>query len=135
MPSSSWSLQQAIWVALSTAPGLVALLGVPRVFDDVPQGIDPPYITIGQSTVADWSTGTEDGEEHQLTLHVWSRAGGRKETHEIMGAIRAALDGHYLALAGHRLINLRHQLSEVRRDPDGETLHGIVRLRAVTEPV
>jgi hypothetical protein len=35
---------------------------------------------------------------------------------------------------GHSLINLRHQHSEVRRDPDGETLHGLARFRAVTEP-
>ena len=37
-------------------------------------------------------------------------------------------------LTGHRLINLRHEFSEARRDPDGETTHGIARFRAVTEP-
>jgi hypothetical protein len=38
-----------------------------------------------------------------------------------------------LTLSGHRLVNLRHESSEARRDSDGETFHGIARFRAVTE--
>ena len=34
----------------------------------------------------------------------------------------------------HHLVNLRHEFSEARLDPDGDTFHGIVRYRAVTEP-
>ncbi len=48
--------------------------------------------------------------------------------------MRAALNDQQLSLDGHRLVNLRHELSEARRDPDGETYHGIARFRAVTEP-
>ena len=51
-----------------------------------------------------------------------------------MAAVRTALHDQPLTLAGHRLINLRHELSEARRDPDGDTIHGIARFRAVTEP-
>ena len=51
-----------------------------------------------------------------------------------MGAVRTALHDQPLTLTGHRLINLRHEFSEARRDPDGETIHGIARFRAVTEP-
>ena len=51
-----------------------------------------------------------------------------------MSAVRDALHEAELALAGHRLINLRHEVSEASRDPDGETYHGIVRFRAVPEP-
>jgi hypothetical protein len=134
MPSASWSLQQAVYAAITTDPGILALVGAARLFDDVPQGTPYPYITLGQSTSRDWSTGSDGGEEHILTLHVWSRAGGRRETHEIMGALRSALHDRTLAVAGHRLVNLRHELSEARREPDGDTYHGIVRLRAVTEP-
>jgi hypothetical protein len=135
MPSSSWALQQALYGVLTGNAALAALIGPPRIYDDVPQGAALPYLTIGQSTVRDWSTGTESGEEHILTLHVWSRAGGRKETHEVMEALRLAVHDQPLVLAGHRLVNLRHELSEARRDPDGETYHGTVRLRAVTEPL
>ena len=83
----------------------------------------------------DWSTGSEKGDEHALTLHVWSRAGGRREVHEIMGVVKTALHDRALALSGHRLVNLRHDRSDASRDPDGKTYHGVVRLRAVTEPI
>lgn len=135
MPSSSWSLQQALYGALAADAGVLAALGGPRLHDDVPQGTDFPYVTLGQSIVTDWSTGTDSGDEHVLTLHVWSRAGGRRQAHEIMGAVRAALHDRALTLAGHRLVNLRHERSEARREPDGDAYHGIVRLRAVTEPL
>jgi len=94
-----------------------------------------PYLTFGQSLLRDWSTGTESGDEHLVTLHVWSRADGRHQTHEIMHALRQALHEQMLTLDGHRLVNLRHELSEARREADGETYRGIVRFRAVTEPL
>jgi hypothetical protein len=39
-----------------------------------------------------------------------------------------------LTLVDHDLVNLRHEFSEARPDPDGDTYRGIVRYRAVTEP-
>jgi Protein of unknown function (DUF3168) len=82
----------------------------------------------------DWSTGTEDGAEHDLTLHVWSRSGGKKQVQEILEAIKSVLHDRPLALPDHHLVNLRYELSEARLDPDGDTFHGIVRYRAMTEP-
>jgi hypothetical protein len=135
MSSAAWALQKSVHNVLTADAALLALLGGPRVYDDVPRGASLPYLTFGLSTERDWSTGGEEGMEHVLTLHVWSEAGGRKETHEIIGAVRAALRDAALALAGHRLVNLRHELTDARREADGETYHGIVRLRAVTEPL
>ena len=135
MPSSAWSLQQAIFAVISTDPPLLALLGGPHIYDDVPQPVSHPYLTLGQSISRDWSSVGDTGEEHIITLHVWSRASGRKQTHQIMSAVRDALHDRALALAGHRLINLRHEFSDARREPDGDTYHGLVRFRAVTEPI
>jgi hypothetical protein len=135
MPSSSWSLQRAVYDTLAADAVVTGLLGGPRIFDDVPQKTPFPYVTLGQSIVRDWSTGTETGDEHLLTLHVWSRAEGRREAHELLAALRAVFHETALTLDGHRLVNLRHELTEARREADGETYHGIVRLRAVTEPV
>jgi hypothetical protein len=134
MSNSGWALQQSIYATLTTDAAVLALLGGPRIYDDVPQGAAFPYLTIGQSTLRDWSTGSEEGHEHTLTLHVWSREKGRKQTHAIIAALREALHDRALTLDGHRLINLRHELSEARREPDGDTYRGIVRYRAVTEP-
>ncbi|MEG6510093.1 DUF3168 domain-containing protein [Methyloligella sp. 2.7D] len=132
--SPAWSLQTAIYETLSGSSGLTDMLGGIRIYDDPPQSAAFPFVTIGESSVVDWSTGTEDGAEHLVTLHVWSRAGGKKQGHEIVEAIRALLHDRALMLDGHVLVNLRYQFSETRQDPDGESYHGIVRYRAVTEP-
>ena len=133
--SASWSLQTSIHARLTADATLTGLLGGPRVYDDVPRGASFPYVTFGLTSEKDWSTGTEDGGEHIVSLHVWSRAPGRRQAAGIMAAIRRVLHDQPMVLTGHRLVNLRQEFADVRRDPDGETFHGIVRLRAVTEPL
>lgn len=133
--SAEWSLQKAVFAALSADAALTSLIGAGRVYDDTPQQAAFPYLTLGQSTARDWGTATEDGAEHVLTVHVWSRAAGKKEAHAAMRAVRQVLHDQPLTLEDHRLVNLRHELSEASRDPDGETVHGIIRFRAVTEPL
>lgn len=133
--SAGWQLQQAIYSVLAANGPLVALLGGARIYDDVPQAAPYPHLTLGQTSALDWGTGTEDGEEHILTLHIWSQAGGRGEAQRIMGAVRDVLHTANLSLTGHTLVSLRQQFSDVRRDNDGVTIHALVRYRAVTEPV
>lgn len=132
--SADWALQKAIYQALINDTALTTLLGGSNVFDDVPQGTPYPCVTLGPSLMRDWSTGSESGSEHVLILHAWSRAGGKKEAQAILARVRAALTQAPISLEDHHLVNLLHEVSEVRLDPDGETYHGIVRLRAVTEP-
>jgi len=134
MTASSWALQSSIFQALANSPELTSLLGGERIYSNPPPAAQFPFITLGQTVNLDWSTGTEDGTEHSLTLHVWSRADSVAEVHEIIEVIRTVLHNQPLTLDDHYLVNLRHEFTEARIDPDGETLHGIVRYRAVTEP-
>lgn len=133
--SASWQLQQAVYGVLAGHAPLTSLLGGNRIYDDVPQAAPFPHVSLGQTSSSDNGTGTEDGEEHILTLHVWSQAGGRGEAQRIMGAMRDVLHQSGLALAGHTLVSLRQQFCDVRREADGITIHGLVRYRAVTEPI
>jgi len=135
MTAASWALQRSIYQALAGSAELTSLLGGDRIYSDAPPAAQFPFITLGQTVDLDWSTGTEDGTEHSLTLHVWSRANGSMEVHEIIQVIRMVLHNQALSLEDHYLVNLRHEFTEARLDPDGETLHGIVRYRAVTEPM
>lgn len=135
MTGASWDLQRAIHARLIADVVVSGTLGGPHVFDDVPRGATFPYITIGLTSEKDWSTCTEDGAEHVVTLHVWSRSPGRHEVKTITAAIKEALHDQPLTMRSHRLVNLRQEFADARRDPDGETYHGIVRLRAVTEPL
>jgi hypothetical protein len=135
MTAASGALQRSIYQALTSSPELTAVLGGDRIYSNPPPAPPLPYITLGQSVNLDWSTGTEDGTEHSLTLHVWSRADSTIEVHEIIQLIRMLLHNQPLTLDDHYLVNLRHEFNEARLDPDGETMHGIVRYRAVTEPM
>jgi hypothetical protein len=135
MPASAAALRAAIRAALAADTPLTSLLGGPKIYDEPPRDAALPYVTLGADLVADASTATEPGDEHALTLHVWSRQGGHREAHLIAGAVLDALVDAPLSLAGHRLANLRFVVADVRREADGRTYHGLVRLRAVTEPV
>src|SRR3954447_3922333 len=128
------ALRAAIHDALIADAPLNALLGGAHVYDEPPPSVVFPYVTLGEARVSDWSTGTEGGEEHQLTLHAWSRQGGHKEAHLVAGALLQALDDAALTLDGYHLVNCRFATADVRRESDGRTYHALVRFRAVTEP-
>jgi hypothetical protein len=134
MTAPAAELQKAIFAALSGSAALVAALGGPHVFDHAPANAAFPYITFGRTSIYDWSTGTESGTEQLFTLHVWSKAKGKKEAIEIMDEARAALHDQALPLDGQALVNLRLEFSEVRFDDDLSVYHGLLRFRAVTEP-
>lgn len=133
--AASVALRAAVHTALAADSQLTSVLGGPKIYDEPPKQAALPYVTLGEARIADFSTGTEAGEEHQLTLHAWSRQGGHKEAHAIAGALLQALDDAPLELADHQLINFRFAVADVRREADGRTYHALVRFRAVTEPV
>lgn len=135
MPAASLALRQALTAALNAHAPLVSALGGAKVHDEPPRTVAFPYVTLGDASAADWSTATSSGAEHRLVLHVWSREGGTREAQIIAGELMAALETAPLALAGHRLVNLRFASVDIRREADGRTYHGLVRFRAVTEPV
>ncbi len=134
MSSSAASLRAAIHDALVADGALTSLLGGAKIYDEPPRAAASPYVTLGEARVNDFSAGSELGEEHQLTLHAWSRQGGHREAHMIAGALLAALDDAPLSPDGCKLVNLRFSLADVRREADGRTYHALVRFRAVTEP-
>lgn len=135
MTAPAAELQKAIFAALADDAALVALLGGARIFDRAPSNVAFPYITFGRTSIYDWSTGTETGTEQLFTLHVWSKAKGKKETLDIMELARARLDDASLTLEGHHLVNLRLEFAEARHDDNLSVHHGLLRFRAVTEMV
>lgn len=124
----SQTLRSGINQALKGSADLAALLGGVRIYDAAPQVSAFPFITLGQSILRDWSTGVEDGAEQSLTVHVWSPTGGKKRMQDIIKAVRTALNDRPLP-AGRHLVTLRHEFSEARLDPEGDSFHGIIRYR------
>ena len=135
MSSASWALQQAVFAALTLSDAVKSLTGdPPRVFDAVPRDAVFPYIVVGDDSETNAGTATDAGSEHVLAVHVWSRAGGRKEIKLAADAVRQCLDTTAPALSGHTLVDLRYLSADFARESDGETFHATLRFRAVTEP-
>ena len=131
---SAWALQQAIFAALASSEDIKDVVDdPPRVFDTVPRGAAFPYIVIGDDRTTNLSTATDAASEHRLTVHVWSRASGRKEARVAANAVIAVLDGAELTVPGFALVDLRWLESETSRESDGETIHAQLRFRAVLE--
>jgi hypothetical protein len=133
MSAAATDLQRAVFIALSGDIGLAAMIGGNKIFDYAPPQAGFPYITFGRTSVFDWSTGTDSGSEHILTLHVWSQAKGRKEVLEVMERIGTVLQDLSLVLSDHHLVLLRLEQTEVRFEADLSAHHGTLRFRALVE--
>ena len=134
--SPDLALQKALLDHLLADPDLAALLGdPPRVHDAPPAEPVWPMVLFGRAETRPWGGLDGEGVEHALTLTCLSRFDGAEEAKAIVAALRARLHNADLALEGWRLVNLRATYADVFRAADGRTAHGVIRLRAVTEPV
>jgi len=138
--SASWELQKAIKTLLVGDATLATLLGgAVRFYDLVPEGAALPYIEYGEAGITAWDTDpaddrSGDGEEHTITIHIWSSYEGKKEVSLVQRRVRELLQNNTsLSLTGHILVNMRFLVSDTVRDPDGQAFHGISQFRAVTE--
>lgn len=134
MTTAAAELQRGVFAALTGDAALSGALGGAKVYDHAPANVAFPYVTFGRTALYDWSTGTETGNEHLFTLHVWSKAKGKDEAHQLMQLVKSALEDAPLELSGFVLVNLRHEFAEVRFDDDLAVYRGLLRFRAVTEP-
>ncbi|GHC69317.1 DUF3168 domain-containing protein [Limoniibacter endophyticus] len=131
MIRAATELQKAIYAALSADSTIKAELGT-AIYDVPPSGAQFPYISFGQTDVADWSTASEKGSEHLFSLHIWSRDPSRECVYAIMEQVnrRLALRPELSSL---RLVDLGLSYSEVRYDDDLMLYRGLMRYRALIE--
>lgn len=133
--SAERALAAAMREALLASAGVKAVLGNPaRVYDDPPPDPVFPYATFGRFESKPADASGADATEHAITLHVWSRYGGRAEALQAIGAMRDALHNAPLSVHGQTLALLLAQFTDVFRSGDGRTTHGVLRIRAITEP-
>ena len=103
------------------------------VCDRPPQGTAFPYITLGESAGADWSSKTTTGMEHHVALHVWSREGGRKQAASVMDLVHTLLHDASLSVTGQTLVMIRFTGSSIVLENDGWTYHGEMHFRALLQ--
>tara|TARA_R110000772_G_scaffold24692_1_gene64885 strand:+ start:1571 stop:1972 length:402 start_codon:yes stop_codon:yes gene_type:complete len=130
MSVGQFALQSSIYTALDVS-AITTTLSC-GVYDEVIQGNTYPFITLGEETAIDYSTNNLVGAETTINIHIWSRYKGSKETKQIMDKVHDLLHDKSLSVTGVNLINLRFEYSDIMRDPDGVTRHGVMRFRAIT---
>jgi hypothetical protein len=129
MSIGQFQLQSAIYSALNVSAITSTLLC--GVYDEVIEGNTYPFITLGEETAIDYSTKDLTGGEYTINIHIWSQYKGSKETKQIMDKVHDLLHDIDLTVTGFNLINLRFEYSDIMRDPDGVTRHGVMRFRAI----
>lgn len=132
MASPDDELQFAINARLLADAALTQLVGG-RIFDRVPADAQLPYIQIGEATKSRDHMSCVRSWTLYPSVHVWSDDVGFGEANRIMGAVSECLDGAPLQLATLRLVLLVEYKSQVFRDADGLTSHGVLEFKAVIE--
>ena len=102
-------------------------------YDGAPRDAVFPFVTFGDVSLRDWSTGSDRGLEHQLTLEIWSLQPGHGEVLKLADQLQSFLQSASLTLQGFQLIDLRFLGFEARREANGRFAKGRLRFRAITE--
>ncbi len=135
MASDTQTLQQAVFNHLTADTALYVLLGGANVHDRPPDGAAMPYVTLGVTRAFNADTASEKAQEHLFTLHAWSAAGGRKEAMLVLEAVRLRMESLPAVSGAMRIVSVRAQGEDIEHDPDLRAFHGVLRYRALTEPV
>jgi hypothetical protein len=126
---------------LLNVPSVTGLLStaykVPAIFQEgmVPrtQSGDPlsfPYITINVPSDVDFSDKLNLGGNAIVQVDVWDRSGSKLILGGMMlAAINATVRKTWLGLPG--FITCERESSDMIADPDGLTMHGLIRLRVL----
>ena len=131
--SSALALQMAMRDALLAHAPLLTLLGGGHVFDELPRGVQEPYVAFAGIETRDWSVQGQKAHEHFISLEVKTKSRGRALAQDIVGEIETELDNADLTVPGHALINLRLIFWTVAKAH--EVFNAVVKFRAATEPL
>lgn len=125
-------IQKAIYALLSGSSDL------PEIYDNVPQKDGRitatwPFVVIGEDTSIAWDTDDSVGAEATITIHSWTRYGGRAAAKPVMSTIYDLLHRAELEIEGYSAVTIDFEYSEVLEDTDQVTFHGVQRFRILLE--
>lgn len=130
------SFQKSVYTALLADADLATLLGgaiydapLSQEFNDSPKD----YVTLGEETVKDGSTGTSYGALHDFNITVHSNRDGYSVAKNIAAKVCDVLLDANLALERGQLVGLRFRSARARagRPPNKRTI--VLTFRAVLE--
>ncbi|MER7076633.1 Protein of unknown function [Saccharopolyspora kobensis] len=122
-------LQRAVYDLLADPDGPTASVGC-AVYDEVPEGAALPYVVLGEFDELRDDAHRELGALVTITVHVWSRYRGYRETARCLDAVQTTLHRARPEVDGFRDVSIVHDSNAFQRDPDPELRHGIGRFTA-----
>lgn len=134
MTTSAIELQGLYYSTLKADSDVMALAA--NVYDRVPDspfGTKTAYISFGPIDTVEDDSECITGVEITAQIDVWSIAPGFVECKKLTDLVRKALHRKSLSLSTNALVDTWVELTRVFRDPDGETSHGVVQVRAIVE--
>ena len=129
MSVGQFALQEAIYSALNVS-AITSDLNC-AVVNEPTNDQSYPFIQLGEDRVDDYSTKVEAGGEYELNFDIWSQYKGSKECKQIMDKIHDLLHDSSISVKGFNLVNIQLDNSDILKDPDGVTRHGVMRFRAI----
>lgn len=107
-----------------------------KVFNDLPEKEEFPYIVVGEFSSLDRSDKFKPGQEVFSTIHLWSQYRGGKEISEMIDSVLRALSSSPLSLGTEfQVVFDRMDSINLIIDIDGVTRHGILRMKYFIEEV
>lgn len=125
MASPDLGLQKAVFDILKANGALAAAAGG-RVYDEPPEKVVFPYVTIGEAQFIRNDATCREGGAVYLTMHAWSRSFGYVEVKTIAGIVVGALHLAAVPAGEWQVTSLMHRQTRTFRDPDGKTSHAVI---------
>ncbi len=134
MTDTLFATQQSIAAVLAASAEMQSIMGAtPPVYDHVPPGAVFPYIVFGPTNLAPYDTKTEIGFEQIITINIWSRYRGGKETRDIFQAVYDTLHRATFTITGQVFLSCEFHSADFGLDSDGLTYHAAVRFSILTQ--
>lgn len=132
--AASLELQAAIVAAVQADAPLMSLIS--GIYDRVQSGADglplptvwgakQGYISFGPEDVIADEEGCVGIDSVSVQLDVWSRRPGRVHCKQILDGLRRVMAG--VVTVNNPIVSRSNPVQQIMRDPDGLTMHGLLR--------
>lgn len=128
------AVQAALVQAMLADSGIAALVG-DRVYDDVPDGAQHPYISLGPEDWQHWEDMCLTGSDGTVQIDIWSAEPGRAECKQITDRVAALFNRQAPVVPGAGAVISAISVFLVRylRDQQSNTRHGVVQVQITAE--
>jgi hypothetical protein len=128
-------MRQELITNLKANAGLVAALGGQNIYDGALKGARFPHVALGEIETRPWDTQTSRGQEHIVSLHVWSRSPTPAQAHAILAKLDEWAATAKPDFSPRRCVSLRNIFWSALNTTERGLYHGVMRLRIVAETV